>query len=174
MTAPYLAPSEAGVTDVWWPYGPCVGRYTFKATESETGGELIQVLISDGRGAATPLHTHTDTDETFFVIEGTVEAVIGAERVEAGAGDFVFGPRGVPHAWSVTSERARLLVTIAGAGTRGPQGCGLHGFFNEVATPVVDGVDPPRPAMPDPELFAHRMAAYGIEMLGPPPFGDGA
>jgi mannose-6-phosphate isomerase-like protein (cupin superfamily) len=169
-TEPYALAREAGVTDLWWPHGPCVGRYTFKTTAAQTGGALSQVLIRDGRGAATPLHIHHDTDETFHVLSGMVTIAVGDELVEAGAGDFVFGPRGVPHAFLVTSERAELLVTMAGAGTEGPLGHGIHGFFQEVAPPVVEGVAPPSPAVPDGELFARRMAVYGIELVGPPPF----
>jgi quercetin dioxygenase-like cupin family protein len=157
-------------TDLWWPYGPCVGRYTFKTTGEETGGELAQMLIRDHRGAATPLHAHRDADETFFVISGALTVVVGDERIEAGPGDYVFGPRGVPHAFMVTSDEAEVLITYAGAGTEGPEGHGVLGFFREVATAVVDGEAPPAPVRPDEELFARRMAVYGIDLLGPPPF----
>jgi hypothetical protein len=60
---------------------------------------------------------------------------------------------------------------VAGAGTQGPEGSGMHGFFLEVAPPFVEGEPAPAPAVPDGELFARRMAVYGIELVGPPPFG---
>ena len=43
---------------------------------------------------------------------------------------------GIPHAFSVKSENAELFVSFAGAGTDGPLGTGVDGFFKEVATPV--------------------------------------
>ena len=45
-------------------------------------------------------------------------------------------------------------------------------FFREVAVPYVHGDAPPAPAAPDPELFARRMAVYGIDLVGPPPALD--
>jgi mannose-6-phosphate isomerase-like protein (cupin superfamily) len=166
--APAVLAKDEGVADLWWPYGPSVGRYTIKATAAQTGGSLVQLLIRDSRGAATPLHVHHDTDETFYVIEGELTVVLGDERIEARAGDFVLGPRGVPHAWVVTSARVEMLVTCGPAGLEGPTGCGIDGFFREVGTPVRDG-DAPQPTMPDPEDFARRMLRYGIELVGPPP-----
>jgi quercetin dioxygenase-like cupin family protein len=148
---------DQGVADLWWPYGPSVGRYTIK-----TGGELMQMLIRDSRGAATPVHTHHESDETFYVIEGELTVFVGDERIEAKAGDFVLGPRGVPHAWVVTSEHAELFVTA---------GANLDGFFREVAVPV-NGGEPPQPTMPDNADFAERMARYGVELVGPPPSLD--
>jgi quercetin dioxygenase-like cupin family protein len=168
---PYVLAQDAGVTDLWWPYGPGVGRYTIKASERETEGRMIQMLVTESRGAVTPLHVHHDTDETFYVVDGTLTVTVGDDLIEAGPGDFVFAPLGVPHAFLVTSERLKMLVTVAGAGTEGPSGSGIHGFFKEVAPPVVEGEGAPAPAVPDPEEFARRMAVYGIELVGPPPFG---
>jgi quercetin dioxygenase-like cupin family protein len=159
---------DEGVADLWWPYGPSVGRYTIKATAEQTQGSLVQVLIRESRGAATPVHIHHDADETFYVISGELTVFVGDERIDAEAGDFVLGPRGVPHAFAVTSEHAELLVTFGPAGLEGPIGSGVDGFFREVAFPV-DAGPQPEPTMPDAEDFARRMATYGIELVGPPP-----
>ena len=158
---------DEGLADLWWPYGPSVGRYTIKTTAEQTAGSLVQLVIRDSRGAATPVHIHHDADETFYVIEGEVTAFIGDERIDAKAGDFVLGPRGVPHAWAVTSEHAELLVTTGPGGAEGPLGSGIDGFFREVGYPV-EG-EKPEPQMPDAEHFAQRMIAHGIELVGPPP-----
>jgi mannose-6-phosphate isomerase-like protein (cupin superfamily) len=161
----------AGPADLWWPYGPATGRYTFLVCGNETDGRLAQFVARDSLGAATPLHTHHDADESFLVLAGRLEIVVGDARHEPGPGDFVLGPQGVPHAFRVLSEQAEFLVTYAGAGTPGPAGWGAEGFFREVAPAVREGEDAPAPALPDPELFARRMAVYGIELVGPPPFG---
>jgi quercetin dioxygenase-like cupin family protein len=168
IPAPALLAKDEGVPDLWWPYGPNTGRYTLKTTGAQTGGALSQLLVRETRGAATPLHVHVDADETFYVVEGEVAVVVGDERIRARPGDFVFGPRGVAHAWVVVSETAELLVTCGPAGREGPEGFGIDGFFREVADPVGDG-PAPAPRMPDPVAFAERMGAYGIELVGPPP-----
>ena len=166
---PYVLPKDVGVTDVWWPFGPVVGRYSIKTTAQQTEGRLLQLLVIDGRGAAPPMHIHHDADETYYVIDGRLTFFIGDEQIEAGPGDFILGPKGVAHAFLVTSERAEFLVTFGPAGTKGPAGYGVDGFFREIAVPVVPGQAPPEPRAPDPEEFARKASAYGIEIVGPPP-----
>lgn len=166
---PYFVTGDTGVPDLWWPYGPATGRYSMKVCGEHSGGRLTQLLISDSRGAATPLHRHLDVDETFYIVSGEVTIVVGDEQLVARAGDFVFGPMGVPHAYAVTSEEAEMFVTCAGSGQRGPSGHGIDGFFRDVASPVVAGEPAPPPCVPDSAEFARMMAEYGIELLGPPP-----
>jgi mannose-6-phosphate isomerase-like protein (cupin superfamily) len=168
---PYALPKDGGVTDYWWPFGPAVDRYSVKISGEQTEGRLLQLLARAWRGGAPPLHIHHDADETFHVIDGRLTIFVGDERIEAGPGDFVFGPMGVPHAFLVTSDRAEFLVTFSPAGTEGPSGYGVDGFFRDVAVPVVPGQAPPEPTEPDPN-FADQMMRYGIEMIGPPPTLD--
>jgi len=77
---------------------------------------------------------------------------------------FVFAPRGIPHAYVVHSERARMLVTISPSGT--------EQLFVSLGVPVT-GAEPPTDAVmpPMPEL-ARLFAAHGTEILGPPPSFD--
>ena len=103
------------------------------------------------------------------MIDGAITVHVGDERFEATAGDYVFAPMGIPHAFIVTSEQVELFVTFAGAGTDGPLGTGVHGFFREVGTPVAADIEPPQPAKPDVAEFARLMAVYGMELVGPPP-----
>jgi quercetin dioxygenase-like cupin family protein len=162
----YRLSNGAGMDDVWWPYFPGteIGRHTNMVTGKETEGRLFQMLVSYPRGGAPPLHIHHDADETFYVLDGEVTILVGEERYECKAGDFVLGPKGVPHAFLVQSERAEMLVTFSPAG--------LEGFFAEVAPAVVPGEPPPAPAMPDQEEFVRLMAKYQCEFLGPPPTLD--
>jgi quercetin dioxygenase-like cupin family protein len=169
---PYVLPEEVGVVDLWWPYQPVVGRYTLKVCGDQTDGRLTQMLMTDSRGAGTPVHIHHDADETFLVLEGELAFLVGDERITAGPGDFVFAPMGVPHAFCVTSETARAFVTSTPGGQRGPAGHGMDGFFREVAVPVGAPGGRPEPRVPDAEDFGVRMARYGLELVGPPPVFD--
>jgi mannose-6-phosphate isomerase-like protein (cupin superfamily) len=166
-STPYVFPKDAGVTDVWFPLW--AGRYTIKTAAEQTEGRLLQLLAAEPRGAAPPMHIHHDADETWYVIEGWLTVFVGDERFEAGPGDFVLGPKGVTHSYLVTSEHAEFLVAFAPAGTRGPSGCGVDGFFREIGLPVAPGESHPGPVAVDPEEFARKAGAYGIEVVGPPP-----
>ena len=37
-TRPYALTGDEAITDLWWPFGPVVGRYSIKAGADETGG----------------------------------------------------------------------------------------------------------------------------------------
>ncbi len=54
-------------------------------------------------GGGIPLHTNTVEHEQ-FVLRGRARIVIGDETHEVGAGDVVFIPAGVVHAYTVTSD----------------------------------------------------------------------
>lgn len=164
--ASYRLSEKEGINDVWWPYfaGPEIGRHTNKVLGEQTEGRLFQTLVSGPRGAAPPLHLHHEADETFLVLEGAVAIFVGNERYECTAGDFVLGPKGVPHAFLVRSEWAEMLATFSPAG--------IEGFFAEVAPAVVAGEPPPAPTMPDQGEFIRMMTKYECELVGPPPTLD--
>lgn len=46
-----------------------------------------------------PVHIHHDEDEEGVVITGRLSAELDGQRLEAGPGDTVWLPRGVPHRW---------------------------------------------------------------------------
>ncbi len=78
------------------------------------------------RALGAPLHTHRNEDEYSYVLEGRVGVQLGDEVLEAGPGDLVFKPRGVPHAfWNAGDEPARLLELISPAG--------FESYFRELA-----------------------------------------
>ena len=161
----YALSENEGVADLWWPYGPDVGRYTTKVASEQTDGRLFQVLVRDRRGAAAPLHLHHDADETFYVVKGEMSFWVGDERFEAKAGDFVFGPKGVPHSFLVQSDEVEFLITFAPGG--------MEGFFSEVGIPVIAGEPRPAPGPPeDPGEFARLEKAHNVEVIGPPPTLD--
>jgi len=85
-----------------------------KASRASTGGSLT-VIESDTDGGA-PRHVHGREDECFYVLDGTISVECGDDRWEAGPSSFVFLPRGLPHAWDVVGERARVLIITAPAG----------------------------------------------------------
>jgi quercetin dioxygenase-like cupin family protein len=157
---PYHLTAGEGLADVWWK----AGRITVKAGPDQTGNAFSQFVVDDPRGSGPPLHVHHNEDETFYILEGQVTMFAGGERVDLEAGDYFFGARGVPHAYLVRSERARMLVTISPSGSE--QLFVSLGVTVTGAEPPTDVVMPPLPEM------ARLFAQYGAEILGPPPTLD--
>ena len=156
---PYALTKGAGVSDVWF-YGGA--RISVKIEGAHTSGRLYQAHIVEQRGSGPPLHVHHNADETFYVVDGELTIYVGEERIEAGPGDFAFGPQGVPHAYVARSEQAEFLATFAPAS--------MDRFFEELGgIPVVPGEPAPAASYPDPEEFARAVAAWGVEIVGPPP-----
>ena len=73
-----------------------------------------QISLSQGRG--TPLHVHPLQDEIFYVIEGEYYFQVGEEKFKMYAGETIFLPKKVPHAWTQVSERGKMNVTFQPAG----------------------------------------------------------
>jgi quercetin dioxygenase-like cupin family protein len=156
FATPRHVPAAAG--RLWW-YG---GQVAVKLTGAETAGGVGMWVWDGHRGAASPVHVHSREDEYFLVVDGHARLFVGDRHIDAGPGDLAVLPRDVPHAYLITSETARL-VGMASPG-------GFESFFTELGTPVVEG-QPPAPA-PEPALMARTAAAYGVEILGPPPTLD--
>jgi mannose-6-phosphate isomerase-like protein (cupin superfamily) len=160
---PYALARGKGISDVWF-YGGA--RISVKVDGRHTGARLYQVHIVEVRASGPPLHIHHNADETFYVVDGEVRIVVGDEQVDAGPGDFVFGPQGVPHAYVARSEQAELFATFAPAS--------MDRFFEHLGgVPVVPGEPAPATSYPDPEEFARAVAAWGAEIVGPPLTLDG-
>jgi quercetin dioxygenase-like cupin family protein len=157
-TKPYRVAAGEGLADVWWK----TGRVTVKTGPEQTGGAFSQIEVEDPLGGGPPLHVHHNEDETFYILEGSVTMFVGGERIDLEAGDYCFGARNVPHAYLVRSERARMLVTVSPSGS--------EQLFVALGVPVSTSPEPPTEmVMPPMDEMARQFAAYGAEILGPPP-----
>ncbi len=85
-----------------------------KASRVSTDG-AVTVIDSDSDGGA-PRHVHSHEDECFYVLDGSISVECGDDAWELDPGSFVFLPRGVPHAWDVVGERAKVLIITAPGG----------------------------------------------------------
>ena len=124
-----------------------------KISGEDTQGDLAifeQSSLSQGRG--TPLHIHPAQDEIFYVVEGAYYFQVGDEKYAMTAGDTIFLPRGVPHAWTQRSERGKMIVTVQPAGK-------LENFFVTMAS--LDH-------LPSQKEIADIFADNGMRVVGPP------
>ena len=120
-----------------------------KVDGKTTGGAYS--VIEEIDPLDTPLHVHEREDELFIVLEGEHVYTVGDQEFEAGPGDVVFGPRGVPHAQRRVVPRAgRELVVVSPAG--------FEGFLRGLA-----GADAAGELGPD--VYARVSAEYGITWL---------
>ena len=152
-------PSEGEA--LWW-----LGMLaTIKVTKEQTGGHhaLVEILAPDGYEAV--LHVHHQEDEGFYILEGEMTFYVGEQTIKARPGSYLFGPKDVPHSFTVDSGPARLLFIFSPAG--------LEGLVREMGEPARARALPPHLEGPPDESEMERMAAiaarYGAEILGPPP-----
>ncbi len=145
----------------WW-YGG--GLHTWKATAAETSGAFFLFEDFMTRGKLTPLHRHPDVDETFYMLEGEILLHIDGQERQVGSGGIVMAPRGVPHAFLVTSETARMLTLVT------PGSVGAESFFRNASEPAtaahIDASGPVDFA----RVQESAKQTGATEILGPPPF----
>jgi quercetin dioxygenase-like cupin family protein len=150
-------------------YGPHEGEalwflgtlVTIKSSAETTDGRVGVTENLAPRGSGSPLHVHHNEDEWFYVIEGELTFWVGGETIVAPAGGFVFGPKGIPHTFIVSSEEARFLLVA--------QPAGFERFMRAAGEPA-QRLEIPPPATEPPDVAALTAAAaeYGIEITGPP------
>jgi quercetin dioxygenase-like cupin family protein len=137
--------------------------YVVKAAGEDTGG-VLTVIEADlaPHSSGTPLHINTREDENYYVIEGTLTFQIGERTLEAPAGTFVHIPKGVVHThWNATAAPVRLVGFPAPAG--------FETFFADLAEVMASMPAGP----PDMSRVAPVYEKYGLEVVGPPPSGQG-
>jgi quercetin dioxygenase-like cupin family protein len=124
-----------------------------KLSGHDTGGLFALVEQRNEPGTGLPPHQHTREDETFFVLEGSVEFTVGEVTKTLGVGDLAYAPRGTAHSFRVGgSGPARMLIHLAPAG--------LEVMFQELSEL------PSGP--PDLAVVAEVCARYGVSFLAPP------
>ncbi len=149
-----------------------------KLDGDQTGGRFALWENVLPRGAAPPLHSHPQ-DETLYVLDGqltawVVEPELARDESEppawvathgraCGPGAVVFAPGGVPHAFRVESDTARVLVLSTPAGIEDM----VRGLSEPAQWPWL------QPPPDGPRVPAERLAAVesatGMVRWGPAP-----
>jgi quercetin dioxygenase-like cupin family protein len=143
-----------------WFFGG--GVHTWKARAGETGGAFLLFEDQMDAGKMTPLHSHPDSDETMFILEGEILLHMDGADHRVGAGGLAAAPRGVPHAFMVVSDSARMLCLHT-------PGC-CEAFYWDASTPLGPGSQAAGP-VDFGKVQASARRNGGIVLLGPPPFG---
>jgi quercetin dioxygenase-like cupin family protein len=98
-------------------------------TGAQTNGAyfVMEAIIPPEGGP--PTHIHHREDESFYLLEGTLDITLGEKKLKATTGDFVQIPRGTVHAFhNAGRTTARMLLFFSPAG--------MDKYFEEVLEPV--------------------------------------
>lgn len=104
-------------------------------------------------GLGIPPHVHDREDELIYVLEGEFGILLGEKQFQAKAGDEIFFPKHVPHAFqNIGSKAGKTLWTVVPGGN-------FEEFFDHLAT-LPSGE-------PDLQKVAEIFATYGMQILIP-------
>ena len=141
----------------WW-FGSLA---VIKTTAADTGGQMTIVEVTERPGSEAPLHVHHRDDEGFWVLEGEVTFQVGETTIEAGAGDYAFGPRDIPHRFTVGDRGCRMLFILTPGG--------IEDVIRATSEPAPSRTLPPPPDHdPTPEEIGGLKAVvkqHGYELL---------
>lgn len=114
--------------------------YIFESTRLKEGGPI--------------LHTHFETDEFWYVLQGEFLIKVGDKTYNAKPGDFVFGPRMVPHTFAKIGQgEAKIIIGHQPAGK-------MEEYFKKLSEGVAA-------TMTEEERNKMRRE-HGFEKVGPP------
>ena len=150
----------AGTGPATWDMGSLF-EHLLGADES---GGLGVSLVTQPPGIATPLHRHTNEDEAFFLLDGSMTYRAGDDVYRLTEGDFLWLPRALPHAFRVTGSTPVRFVGFADPGR-------LFALYDEVGIPArerrIPGLDGQTMEVEIPR-WNEVGPRYGLEVVGPP------
>jgi quercetin dioxygenase-like cupin family protein len=127
-----------------------------KAAGEETGGAFALLEAAEPPNFGPPMHIHTNTAESFYVLEGEYHMFLDEREYACPAGSFIFIPAGILHGFRVGAAPSRKLILYTPAA--------MVGYFDQLSAAIKGG-----DANPD---QLHDIAQRnGMEVIGPVPEG---
>jgi mannose-6-phosphate isomerase-like protein (cupin superfamily) len=133
-------------------------------TAEESRGSLGVAVVTQPPGIATPLHRHTREAEAFFLLDGSMTYRAGEDTFHLEAGDFIWLPALLPHAFRVTGINPVRFLALSDPGH-------LLSLYDEVGLPAAERRLPGADGRPMPEEISRWNEVgprYGLEVVGPP------
>ena len=124
----------------------------------ETAGAFSLFENRSEGPSRTPIHVHEHDDETLYMLEGEMQAIIADKEQSIKAGETIFLPRGVPH----------QLMNVSGLPTHYLLFCtpsGFEGFLAEGGHLRAVGEEPQAPTAEDVERMKAAAPRFGITLL---------
>jgi hypothetical protein len=106
---------------------------------------------------------HHSEDEGFWILEGSATFEVGDQTIDAQVGDYVFGPRDIPHRFTTGADGCRMLFIFTPGG--------FEELLKVISRPAESRtLPPPNDATPPSEDEMRRVQAaieaHGCEILG--------
>jgi len=147
-------------------FGPGQGKsfwlltdlHTFKAVGADTNGAFTVAELTAGPELGPPPHIHRNADESFYILDGTFEFSLAGKSFTAGAGSFVYLPKGVVHTHRAGGGApAKALVIQSPAG--------VERFIEEAGSPATDAAARPSPPeLPELARIVGIAQKHGIDV----------
>ena len=116
---------DFAATGMWWE---------ITKSTADTGGELLEAVNVVAPGfAGPPLHIHPHAEESYHVLEGTLDVCVGGQWRQLAPGEKVTVPAGTPHTLKNSHEAEVKLINVH------KPALAFERFFRRMHTLVADG-----------------------------------
>lgn len=126
-----------------------------KVSTADTDGDVYVFESTRIKEGGPSFHLHYEQDEFWYILKGEFLFKVGEQTFKAKAGDTVFGPRQIPHAFAkVGKGEAKLLMFFQPAGK-------MEKMFKDIS----EGASKDVKTDDEKDKFFHE---YGLKRVGPP------
>jgi quercetin dioxygenase-like cupin family protein len=101
----------------------------------QTNGAFALGEFAGGEGPWTVLHTHENTEESFYILDGSFTFTVGNDDFQAGPGSFILVPRSTKHVMRAEPGGGRFLTLWTPGG--------LEAMFVELSRMPADSLRDP-------------------------------
>jgi mannose-6-phosphate isomerase-like protein (cupin superfamily) len=126
-----------------------------KVSTTDTDGDVFVFESTRVKEGGPSFHLHYEQDEFWYILKGEFLFKVGDETFKVKAGDTIFGPRNVPHAFAKVGEgEAKLLMFFQPAGK-------MEEMFKKISEGATKNITTDE----EKDKFFHE---YGLKRVGPP------
>jgi quercetin dioxygenase-like cupin family protein len=105
----------------------------FKVVSEDSQGDLMIVqYTAPARFPGPTQHIHQHSDETFYVLDGTLKVTVREKSRTIEPGGIAFIPRGVAHSFANPADEPVTMLIVMTPG-------GFEGYFREMASLAESG-----------------------------------
>lgn len=123
-----------------------------KVSSEDTSGDLTVFEYTGNEKGGPPLHIHPKQDEIFFILEGEYLFQVGEDKHNLKAGDTIFLPRTVPHAFAQLTVKGKMFFLLQPSGK-------MEDFFRTIGNLTAE---------PTPAQGVKIFEDHGMKVVGPP------
>lgn len=148
--------SEPALNNSYWYIGHLM---SLLIPSKDTGGKFALLHGFEVKGLEPPPHVHTREDESFYLLDGEINFIVGEQTYPAKKGHWMFLPRNIQHTFQVQTDHAEVLVHLSPGG--------FENYFIEMSEPARELAIPPKPqGPPDIKRLVETASRYGIRFPG--------